>query len=1118
MIIGSEGDAIMNLNAFATQLEDAFRKWAQLEPLAPCPQFLTAPGGPDRGQPRFGVAQVERSSVVSIDPSFKDVTAAVVLREIVRNFFPPSCLVDVVHDVINRFCGTFLAGITPEHFGPHGASLWQSLIKTHTRRYVVHYLGSPITLDLDMLPHGSAVFSFFRVFLEKLRHRAPLIPPDQVADIVTVLIRSIANSLWEHGYSPEDAEFITLIADYMGNHAAFPTPKRLAEGKRGWTLKMCEAAARRLREDPVSPTYLPNPSVLGLCFCWILIETPPGVSNYLIRHLTFLPFASLSFSQCVGAPIPTYFNLYMLAPSQLDELGGFFSDLKQKGVLLDYQIFRSQRFLDVVNWNECLAVSSLTNLVSETAIDLGSISHYSTGLAKSWPWSWFVQQTLPLFGIRKYGPRAMTHLDPMRNYESFLSVIEDAALLSTSDLAKDLAVAMPLLERYRNVEYVLRLLDFGMALLRHLFDHPEAANQGYKEFGKLELTWKYFPAQDWLMAHFHACADDNIRQAAILESLLLASRLLLFFAPFTIPPKISTGNYLREKQQALVTAIRNDLVQIPAGERDRLRYFTDLHNKIVSDHLIVPKISMSPFFHPSTEEFYFFARSSRPWEDLAAGFVSQFASQVHECFLLQFRDQVGSPVVSGIIRATHAQFRSVRRGLVGPKGVLGPGSSLLVGRRVPFWDILRRNYIETYDLTTQSYASIKEYLSLISYEHLAGWVRPRVTPLPYARKILSEPYLGPVEQTPRPPPNVVKLTPKIVPDLKESFLSGTSALHNLVEQRLGVRRSCDLNWPAYGLDRYFLHVYLSTRQPKYIFTHLITPATRRVLVSSAVSGFQTVLLEYLWPKGAPDDHFLQYLYSRTEKNVLAYSVHRVLSDARFFNLDKVGGQEDIGKLDSIDLKILMLVHPTNPVRFHVDEYYYGGDIKHASKSAGWEVALKYFSGSGKHESLPPDSRPTFEFDPRIVGFSEKVALVFRGQFDALPLCQSLPFGHYYRTEEIYHSSTERLVEQPGHIILFDFPALQMSQLNDFLDDLLRDPAVMTHSVASFLIEQNLALIQGVALARINPLRANPYDIAGGHYIHLPKRQLREGKWHTLSLLDQVKILNKGWSNKDLESF
>ncbi len=1111
--MASTGNTIgrpLDLNMLAASLEDSFRSWSELEPLVPRPQFMHGPAEVDKGLPRFGIAQVEGNNSVTIDPAYADVVAAVILREIVRTYIPPHCLVDITHDLINRFCGFFLTSFPSSYVGLFNAPRWQTLIRSHSWVYNVYYLGTSVVVNPDTVEGG---MNFLRIFLRKLRQHASLISPDKVTDTLTSIVLPLSLSLHAQVYSPEEAEFIALLADYMKENAAFPTPKRLAGGRSGWTLRRCETLSRQLADSVVNPTYFMNPGALGQVFCWILLETPPGVSNYLVRNLIYLPFATQSFCQCVGTPLPTYFTICTLPPNQLDEFSGHLTNLKQNGLLLDYQIFRAERSVDLVNWNETLSMPAPYPLVNETKVDyeLNSAQYFKSDV------SWFILQSIGYFGFRVSSRGAMTHLDAGRNYQSFLEIVEQAALLLAADVEKDLAVALPLLNRFRNVEYVIRLLNLASDLLRHLFAHPDTlvhglGSQGQDELGRLGVPWQYFPARDWLMALFNESVADGTRQGNLLVNLSLAVRLLRFFAPFTVPLGTSPEKYLQNKQQALATIIKGVLGQIPPDEASRLQYFTTLHDKVVSDRFVIPRISLSPVFPPSSEDFYFFARTSRPWDELIRAFAARFAAQVYSYYFLFFRDQSGAPVVGGIVRATHTQFRAFRRGLVGLKGVLGTGASLLIGRRVPFWSQGRRDFVETYDFTSRGYGSIQPYLDQVVAEHLVNWAHPRSLPLAYVRKILAEPYLGPVEQAPRPPPNVVKLIPKMVSALKESFLSGISTLHPLVGRRLGIRQYCDLNWPAYGLERYFLHVYLSTRQPKYIFTHLITPATRRVFASAAVSGFQTVLIEYLWPAGAPDDHFLQYLYSRTEKNVLAYSVHRVLSDTRFFNLDKAGGQEAIGNIDAIDLQVLMLAHSKYPAKHHSSEITYDGEKRYAPGSAGWEVALDYFNITSRpgQKPLPPDSRPMFDFDPRSVGFSEKVALAFRGQFDALPLCQSLPFGHYYRTEEVYYSSTERLIGQPGHIIVFDFPSLRMSQLDTFLDDLLRDPAVKAHSTSSLLMEQNLSFVQGVALARINPLRANPFDVIGGHYIHLPKRQLQEGKWHTLSLLEQMELLNKAW--------
>ncbi len=1106
---------IIDLNALSLRLGEEFQEWVNLNSITPVPMFYFTETGPDAGRPRFGVSEIPGKNIVNIEPLNFDVAAAIILREVVSRYFPPLCLVDVVYDAINRFCGHFLSVHVrnpPENFN---SLKWQELIGSHTRRYFVHYMGKPIVMDFQVPGGSTGYINLFRDILLKFRQFGDSILPDQISDIFVAIVWPILNSEWFIHYTSKDVEFATLLSNYMANNNAYPTATHLAGAKLGFSLKQCKDAMRRLDKDPISPTFLHNPAVLGLEFCWVLLETAPAISNYIVRQLTFLPSSTMSFSQCVGTPLPTYLNLYLIPPVQLEEFSSFLADLKKRGILLDYQIFRGEKSVDLLNFSKILYTptsSPTTSMLSMVNFDFKKDTPHRAKLTSQWQRSWVIQRILPLFGLRKFVTRAMTNFDQNRNYTAFLGVIEDGAFLSTINFEKDLELVISLLERFRNVEYVLRLIDIAVDLLRYLFDHPTKLGQGSQDFGKLDLMWAFFPARDWLLRLFRENSGAANKQADILSQLAITARVLSFFAPYSLPQEVPVMDFFRDRHKEIVALLKADLAQIPADEHSRFHYFIELHNDIVRDRLIIPKISLSPFFHPTTEDFFIFTRSNLTWDEISSGFASKIAANVQECFLLQFSDQSGAMVVGGLIRASHAQFQVIRRKLVGLKGIFGSDAKILVGRRVPSWDYMRRNFTETYDLINQRYAPIGEYLSHIRAELFPGSEKSRKSPFPYTRKILSEPYQGPVEQTPRAPPNLVKLTPRIVSGLKMSFLSGTPVLHNLVGRRLQVRRSWDLNWPAYGLERYFLHVFLSTRQPKYIYTHLITPATRRVLVSAGVSGFQTVLLEYLWPKEAPDDKFLQYLYSRTEKNVLAYSVHRVLSDTRFFNLDKVGNQEDIQKIDAIDLEMLMQTRLNDPSRKNTNEFIYGGEKKHDPGSVGWEIARKCFSSSNSQHQNPPDSLPLFEMDPRTVGFSEKIALIFRGQFDALPLCQSLPFGHYYQTEEIYYSTTERLINQPGHIILFDFPVMRVGQLNAFLDDILRNPAVTAHFASSFLLEQNLAFVQGVALSRVNPLCCNPYDFLGGHYIHLPKRQMREGKWHTLSLLDQMHKLNETWSN------
>ncbi len=1106
----------IDLNEQAGRLEGEFRRWAGISPIEALPIFKFAVTGPDTGRPRFGILRQVAQDYIAVDLSLGDVAPAIVLREIIIAFVPAVFQTDIVNDVINRFCGHFLASFVPEIRASFNGARWQTLVQTHSRRYIVYNLGIMSITDLNVMPGSSAEYTaFFRVFLGKMRQHAPLIAPEQAGDVAAVIIFPILNSLWVHSYSPGDAAFAMLLSDYMATHDAFPTPKRLAGDNPDWSPKKCQDAMRRLEYDPLSPTYWPNPAALGLVYCWVLVEAPPATSGQVARQLIFLPFAFMTSSLCIGTPIPTYLNLYMLPPAQLHELGTHLTGLKKKGVILDYHVFRAERFFDVLNWGEILAVPSPAPLLSVVARDLGNgVTTPSKTLATFYQ-SWIAQQVLPWFGFRKYVPRAVTHWDPARNFASFLGIIGDAALLTSTTLLNDLSIVLPLLEQYRNVEYVLRLIDQAVALLRHLFDRSGSENLGPEGFGKLSFTWEYFPAREWLLGHFKANQGDLGNQAGILSQLALAGRILSFFAPHTIPRESGVIQYLQDRQQDLIAIIKADLARLPLDGAGRQTYFKKIHDQLVSDHLLLPKVSMCPLYPPEAEEFYFLARPGVEWNQFLLDFNAKIGPSTLACFVLQFRDQSGGVVYGGILRATRDQFKAINRSLAGAKGVLGPGASILIGRWVPFWDHTRRNYLETYDPSNHEFPPIGDYLALMRAEHLGKWAPPRSASAPFARQVLGEPFKGGIEKMSRARKATwfLKLTPSIIQGLKNSYLLGKPALHNFVKHSIGGRWSCDLDWPAYGLERYILHVFLSTRQPRYIYTHLVTPATRRVLASSAVSGFQTVLVDYLWPKSAPDDHFLQYLYSRTEKNVLAYSVHRVLSDTRFFNLDRLEWPATGGSWDNIDLQVLALARPPGPSQSHLTEFTYGGDARHAPGSAAWALAEAYFAARTplpNRPELPPDSRPTFEFDPRAIGFSEKTALVFRGNFDPLPLCQALPFGHYYRTEEVAYEGTERLAGQPGHVIVFDFPATRMSHVNAFLNDILRNPGIAALSVNSYLAEQSLRKVDNLNLTLVNPLRCNPYNARTGTYYHLPKRILREGVWHVLSLKEQMAQLTQAW--------
>jgi len=338
-------------------------------------------------------------------------------------------------------------------------------------------------------------------------------------------------------------------------------------------------------------------------------------------------------------------------------------------------------------------------------------------------------------------------------------------------------------------------------------------------------------------------------------------------------------------------------------------------------------------------------------------------------------------------------------------------------------------------------------------------------------------------------------------------------LHTFIKQRLKGHTVLELNWPKFGLDRYLLQVFLSARNPQYIFENLITPATRRVLTSTTELGFQTAFIEYLWPKDSPDDRFLRYVQSRTERNVLSNSLHRVKAETRFFNLDRIRWLEASEPIDALDMQIMLLAQPPGLAHQCTIRLPYGGEVEHFPGSSAYREAEDIFSNHRTPTSFPPTGRALFTFDPRPVGLQEMIAIMARGEFDAVPLCLALPLGQYFETEEIYYSSTEKLVNQIGHIIFFDFPQADLMHLYNFLDDIIRGRTARPLTLYSGLVEQNLTAIEGVNLTSINPLQANPFDSTNQRYYHLPKRRREAGgSWHTFSLSEQLQELQMLWNS------
>jgi hypothetical protein len=303
---------------------------------------------------------------------------------------------------------------------------------------------------------------------------------------------------------------------------------------------------------------------------------------------------------------------------------------------------------------------------------------------------------------------------------------------------------------------------------------------------------------------------------------------------------------------------------------------------------------------------------------------------------------------------------------------------------------------------------------------------------------------------------------------------------------------------------------LSAKNPRFIFENLLTPSTRRVLTSTTVLGFQTAFIEYVWPTDSPDDRFLRYIASRTERNVLSYSLHKVLSETRFFNLDRVQWVEASGSIGSLDLQLMLLTQPHGLERLCTTKLEYDGEIQFLPGNATFDEAVSAIDSKGTSEASPHTGHRLFHFDPRAIGFKEKMALVARGDFNAMPLCLGLPIGQYFQTEEIYYSSTEKLADQEGHLLLFDFPQANLVQLNNVFSDMIRDRSARFLTWFYGLEEQNLININNINVARINPLHANPFSATNKRFYHLPKRRLEDGRRVTLSLADQVRELKASW--------
>jgi hypothetical protein len=669
-----------------------------------------------------------------------------------------------------------------------------------------------------------------------------------------------------------------------------------------------------------------------------------------------------------------------------------------------------------------------------------------------------------------------------------------------------------LLEQYRSVAYVIHLIDAARAITEMmggapLQKPPPLQRPPGDKPGAFAGICAAFPAQEWLLAVLQSptCGAD----------LGVARTTLELFVPYSIPPGDDPFDFLSAMQGRIWDEIGADLTRIPRTPRAQRKYFEHLYDDILQSRIVQPRPLLTTQPLHEVDEYVFLAAHCRPYPDICARAQASLSKGVATWSIFQGTDESGEEAVAGLFRVTLDQYKRIRRKLVGPEGVLGERASIMTACRVTYWDYVQRNYTANFDVVARGPAPLANYLALLREEFFDQWAPRQKSPvMPYLRTVLADPLGELIDRRVAPPKRTVHLTPGVASRLKAAFFGQDASLSPLDQQRFGGRYAWDLNWPAYGLDRYILLVFLSARNPRFIFDNLLMPATRRVLISTTVLGFQTAFIEYLWPKDSPDDRFLRYVASRTERNVLSYSLHKVLAETRFYNLDRVGWVGAAENISALDLQLMLLAQPPGLARLCTAEFPYRGDPKFRPGAAEFEAAVAALGPKGGKVLSPQTGRRLFHFDPRALGLKEKSAIVARGEFEAVPLCLTLPAGQYFRTEEIYYSSTERLVDQAGHIFLFDFPRANVAQLNNFLADMIRDRAARHVALYHGLENQNLASASKVWLGAINPLHANPFNATNDRFYHLPKRRLENGKWVTLSLEDQVRELRAYWEGEN----
>ncbi|HMF31041.1 MAG TPA: hypothetical protein VKK79_06490, partial [Candidatus Lokiarchaeia archaeon] len=430
---GYSGDAISEFaNAILAEYEELFSR----NPLRALPEFVVEDAGesglPSLDSPflhrvytdssfsplpsRFGVRR-ERERIF-LDKAFESVFEGLLRREVLALFVPAKFLTELVFDLLNFYCALPLEEPT--------RTLWENLTLGATKEYKTEHAFSPVKVNthFNFTPE---IGRLFERMLEKFIALDSIIREEAAGDAAIFLAWSIGTHPNNLNYSPTDAVFAKLVFECFADEHRHPGVPQLEAQGSNFSREEIRALAERFDSLPFSPSSFYNPSAFGAEFCHILFEVPPTVSPYAVRQLVYCPFFCLSLSQLLGCPQPTFIGTYFLFEDNLAEFRRHLAQLKKRGALLDFHVFRLRISCDLVNFQKLFALpekgarAHLPEMVIHS--DFLEAIQGGSDLGERWKRSWLIQQMLPLYQLRSTIHGALTSLDHGRNLQSFRELL-----------------------------------------------------------------------------------------------------------------------------------------------------------------------------------------------------------------------------------------------------------------------------------------------------------------------------------------------------------------------------------------------------------------------------------------------------------------------------------------------------------------------------------------------------------------------------------------------------------------------------------------------------------------------------------------------------------------------